>query len=109
MPRYVNEASGFTLRARFFDTANDATTPESVRYSNRDLSNDRTVRDWTSVTPGAEIDIEVIASDNLCFTNNRRPKRSERRVITVQANAGLPSQRTAEIEYWIRNLAGIVN
>lgn len=109
MTAYVNEASTFTLRARFYDTANENEAPLSVHYSNRDVSNDRVVRDWTSVTPGAQIDIEIAASDNLCYSNNRRPRRFEKRVITVQANRGLPSQHTVEVEYWIRNLVGVEN
>lgn len=107
--QYVNEASTCTVRARFYNNSNDLAVPESARYSIRDLTNDRIVRDWTSVTVNSQIDIEVSAEDNLCFTNNRRPKRFEERVVTVQVNAGQDSQRTAEVKYWIRNLAGVVN
>lgn len=105
---YINEASTMTVRARFFDTANDLVVPLGVSYSITDLTNGRVVRDWTDVTPAAEVDIVISATDNLLF-NTRTAKRFEQRVVTFKVNAGEPTQRTAEIEYWLRNLSGVVN
>ncbi len=98
-----------TVRARFFNETGDVTTPTSARYLVRDVSNDRVVRDWTSLSPAATIDIAIAASDNDLYDSGRRAKRFERRVVTVQADEGTATQRTDEIEYWVRNLAGITN
>jgi hypothetical protein len=109
MPRFVNESSAMTVRARFFSETGDLVTPTTARYLIRDLSNDRVVRDWTALSPAATIDIAISASDNDIYEHSRRPRRFERRVITVQADAGLATQRADEIEYHIRDLAGLVN
>lgn len=107
MPHYQNESSAMTVRARFFNESGSLVAPTTARYLVRDISNDRLVRDWTSLSPAATIDISITASDNDLYTNARRSNRFERRVVTVQADAGTATQRTDEIEYWVRNLAGI--
>lgn len=107
MAKMVNESSTMTVQARFYNASNSLATPNSARYLIRDITNDRVVRNWTSVTPASTINIEVTAEDNEIFSSQRRPKRFERRVMTVQANAGEDTQYTDEIEYWIRNLGGI--
>jgi hypothetical protein len=109
MPNYVPESSANTVRARFFNETGDLVTPTTARYLIRDISNDRLVRDWTSISPAATIDIAIAASDNEIYDTGRRERRFEKRVVTVQADAGTATQRTDEIEYWIRNLAGITN
>lgn len=109
MTTYVNEASAMTVRARFFNETGDLVAPTSARYLIRDLSNDRLVRDWTSLSPAATVDISVTASDNDLYSSGRHTRKFERRVVTVQADIDTPTQRTDEIEYWIRNLAGITN
>lgn len=106
MPIYVNEASAMTVRARFFNSQNTLATPNSARYRILDLSNNRVVRDWTSLTPAAAVDIEITAADN-DLQESHSTRKFERRVVTVQANAGEDSQRSEEIEYWIRNLHGV--
>lgn len=108
MNKYVNESSAMTVRARFFNETGDLVTPTNARYLIRDISNDRLVRDWTSVSPAATVDIQVTASENDMYEHGRRRK-YERRVVTVQADTDTPTQRTDEIEYWVRNLAGITN
>jgi hypothetical protein len=107
MPNYVNEASAMTVRARFYNYSNDLATPGTIRYLIKDLTNDRVVRDWTSVTPDSDVNIVIEASDNNLYTHTRKRKRFERRVITVQANAGEENQHSQEVEYWVRNLYGI--
>jgi hypothetical protein len=108
MTTYVNESSAMTVRARFFNETGDLTTPTTARYLIRDLSNDRLVRDWTSLSTAATVDIQITASDNDLYESRRR-KKFERRVVTVQADTGTATQRTDEIEYWVRDLAGITN
>lgn len=109
MPAYVNESSAMTVRARFFNETGDLVTPTTARYLIRDISNDREVRAWTTLSPAATIDIPITASDNDLYEHSRSRKRFERRVVTVQADEGTATQRTDEIEYYIRDLAGITN
>jgi hypothetical protein len=109
MTAYVNEASTLTVRAKFFSITGDLTAPTTARYLIRDLTNNRVVKDWTTLLPAATIDIEIVASDNDLYTQARQQRRFEKRVVTVQADTGEARQRTNEIEYWIRNLAGITN
>lgn len=106
MPReIVNEASNFTLRAKFFGTGSAAATPSTVRYRIRDLSNDRIVRDWTTLTPAAVIDIDVAASDNEIYRDNDA-RRFEERVLVIQANYDEETQYADEFRYVVRNLHG---
>jgi hypothetical protein len=106
---YVNESSAMTVRARFFNETGDLVAPTTARYLIRDVSNDRVVRDWTGLSAASMIDISVTATDNEMYEHARRHKKFERRVVTVQADTDTPTQRTDEIEYWVRNLAGITN
>lgn len=107
MSHTVNEASAMTVRARFYNASNANAAPDTARYLIKDITNDRIVRDWTDLTPLAIVDIEVTATDNAIDANNRRWKRYEKRVITVQANAGEDTQRVDEYEYWVKNLHGV--
>lgn len=101
MRNVINEASTFTARARF------SASPLSLRYLIRDVDNDRLVRDWTTLAPAASVEFTVIASDNEIYNDNRRKKkRTETRVLTMQANYDTDTQFTKEIEYVIRNLRG---
>jgi hypothetical protein len=109
MTVYVNESSTITVQARFYNQSNDAAAPNAARYRISDISNDRIVRDWTSITPAATVDIEIAASDNDIYEHTPRNRRFERRVLTVQANPGEITQHVDEFEYWVRNLAGIEN
>jgi hypothetical protein len=102
----VNESSAMTVRARFFNESGDLVTPTTARYLIRDVDNDRVVRDWTSITPAPTVDIQVTATDNELYESRRRRK-YEHRVVTVQADTDTPTQRTDEIEYWVRDLLGL--
>lgn len=109
MPNYVNESSAMTVRARFFSEGGSLVAPTTARYLIRDVTNDREVRSWTALSPAATIDIPITASDNDLYESPRRERRFEKRVVTVQADQGTATQRTDEIEYYVRNLAGITN
>jgi hypothetical protein len=106
MATYVNESSTMNVRARFYDSGNAPVTPSSVRYLIRDISNNRVVKDWTTLTPDEDISFQVDAADNDIY--QRRFRLFERRVITIQANAGEAGQFAQEVEYYVRNLFGLV-
>jgi hypothetical protein len=107
MATIINEASTCEVTARFYDSGNSPVVPDTVRYLIRDVTNGRVVKDWTSVTPSAVMTISIAASDNEVYQSHRRRTRFERRVVTLQANAGQASQESEEGEYWIKNLHGI--
>ena len=105
--KYVNEASTFSVRARFTGANGSAQTPSTVRYKIVDVDNSRTVRDWTSLTPSSTVSFTVAASDNEIFSDVRgNRKKIEHRVLVIQANANLDDQFTDEESYAIRNLKG---
>lgn len=103
----INEASAFTVRARFFDNHNAAIVPTTVRYRIKDVSNDRIVRDWTTLQPASAIDIDIAAGDNNVYQDRQRPfQRFEERVLTIQANHDTDDQFMDEMRYLIKNLRG---
>jgi hypothetical protein len=104
----VKEASTCTVTARFYDTGNSNVAPTTVRYLIRDLTNNRVVKDWTSVSSAAEVEIRISAQDNEIL-RSRRPKLYEKRVVVIQADAGEVNQHTNEHEYWIYNLSGLLS
>lgn len=108
MPHYIEEASADTVLAEFADSGNGPTVPASARYLIRDVTNDRLVRDWTDLTPAAAIEIQVTPTDNTMHETGTR-KKFEERVILVEVNTGLDSQRSREITYYVRNQRGRVN
>jgi hypothetical protein len=103
----VNEASTMTVSAKFYGLSNVASTPSTVRYRIKDVTNDRVVKDWTTVTPAQSIEIAISAEDNEIYLDSTRPfKRFEERVLVIQANYDTETQYTEEIRYLIKNLRG---
>lgn len=103
----INEASTMTVTAKFYGLANAPSTPSSIRYRIKDVTNDRVVKDWASVTAAQSIEIAVAAQDNEIYMDGQRPfKRFEERVLVIQANYDTDTQYTEEIRYLIKNLRG---
>ena len=101
----VNEASGFTVTARFYDDSSDPWTlavPTSARY--RIDSGLRSILGWTTLTPATSNAIAVTATDNTLLSQYC-PRES--RTITVQANAGLSTQFAATYDWKVINVGGI--
>lgn len=95
------------VQAKFFGRANEQSTPASIRYRIKDVTNDRIVTDWTAVTPAHSIDIEISAQENAIYQDGSRPfQRFETRVLVVQANYDTETQCSNEIQYMIKNLRG---
>lgn len=103
----VNESSAFTLRTRYFGLGQTSQSPATARYRIKDVSNDRVVRDWTELTPGPVIDIEITAADNNIYDDNcSRRAFMEQRVVSVQANYDTTTQYADEYAYLVKNLRG---
>lgn len=99
----VEEASACTIRARFFDQLGAAVSPSTLRYRLRDVTNCRTIVDWTDLTPGSYVDIPIDAQSNAIY-NACNPY--EDHALTVQANYGTDTQFADEIRYAVQNLKG---
>jgi hypothetical protein len=99
----IREGSNCTIRTRFFDEDDAATTPISTRYRLRDVTNNRTIVDWTDITPGASVDIYISPESNAIYRDNTAYQEN---ALVVQADAGLASQWTDEVRYQITNLKG---
>ncbi len=106
--KYVNEASSCAVKVRFFGEDGSLVDPVNARYLIRDLTNNRIVKDWTAFDPQPTTNILITASENTVY-NDRRRLKFEKRVVTVQCDYDTSTQKTNEIEYWIRNLYGIVS
>jgi hypothetical protein len=100
--RPKGEGSSFTVRCGFKNYLDQATTMLSVRYRIDCLTTGRTIRDWTSVTPAAEMQIDVTRTDNLIQVD--RNKR-EHRELTIEANDGQDTQFVDDdpIRWWVNN------
>jgi hypothetical protein len=81
--RPKGEGSSFSVKCGFLNYLDQATTMIAVKYRIDCLTTGQTVRDWTSVTPSAAMEIAVAPAD--CVILNDRNKR-ERRQLTIVAN-----------------------
>lgn len=100
---FVREGSVCTIRARFFNDQKTATVPTTARYRLRDVTNNRTVIDWTDLTPAVFVDVQIAAEHNVIHRNNVY---YQEHAFVVQADTGLPTQWTDEERYQILNLRG---
>jgi hypothetical protein len=101
-----NEGSTFSMEVGFESRPGAQTTPSTVHYQLKDLSNDRTIRDWTEVTPGAVVTISITADENEVYHDSRRRQFLETRALVVAANKDTSLQFVDEYYYLIRNLRG---
>jgi hypothetical protein len=99
--KYVDELSTMSVRARL------TRTPATLRYRIVDIDNDRTVLNWTDIAAAADVTFTVPASANAIFEDSRGKKRkTERRVLVIQANSDTDEQFNKEEQYAVRNLLG---
>lgn len=102
-PRSVIDSSAVTFTASFYNSAWETTTPTNARYKvSDDAGND--IVAWTTLTPGTTASITVPATANVPTDESRR---SQVRLLTVQADNGLSSQVTEAFVYTLTNLRSI--
>jgi hypothetical protein len=99
-PTYT-EGTGFPLRINFRDPNNQPTTPSTVQYRIDCRTTNRTVRDWTSVTPSPQLDIAVTPQDN-AILNDHNSK--ELKLMTVVADRGLATQFVDQQDWNVINV-----
>lgn len=99
--KYVDELSTMSVRARL------TRMPSTLRFRILDIDNNRVALDWTDVPADGDVTFTVPASANGIYQDSRgKKKKTERRVLTMQANAGTDDQFNREEQYAVRNLLG---
>ena len=98
----VNEKSVCWVTAAFTDKAGDPVTPSTVQY--RIDSDGTQVKDWTSVTPGSSVEIEIDSADNTLLSQSAV---LEPRTVTVKTTFGVDDEHYDEHNYLIKNLSGV--
>lgn len=99
----VDEGSVCTIRTRFFNDIYAPTIPTTARYRLRDVTNNRTIVDWTDVTPSTYVDVTIAPESNAVYRNNVA---YQEQAFVMQADAGQPTQWTKEVRYLVQNLKG---
>ena len=103
----VKEGNPLTFTVNFFDSTNTAVVPTTVRYRIKDLTNNRVVLDWTSVTPASSVDFTITPTQNAIYDQDTRNRlRYEERSVVVQADQGTDDQFVDEYLYRVINLRG---
>ncbi len=102
----VNEASSCSLRVRFYDEDGAAKIPTTVHWRIRDLTNCRVIQDWTQVTTGSSVDLEITATMNAISGGCHA---YQEHVVSVQADQGLETQFSDEQRYVVANLQGFTS
>lgn len=101
----VNEGSSSRAMVKFYDETGAAFVPVSAKWKLTDSTNNRTLQDWTDISPLAvEVSIQIPFSLNAIYDDRNL---YEERTFTVQADTGNPnSQFSEESRYKVRNLKG---
>lgn len=95
-----SEGSIVTLTVRLFDADGDASTPTTLRYRIDDVRTGCEVVGWTSLTPAEEVEVTWLA----VILN--RCNKAERKRLTMQADAGLPTAYTDDYEFEVLRADG---
>jgi hypothetical protein len=93
----LNEGSRCFVRAKFYDNQGKPQIPTSVAYR-IDCETTRTlVQDWTFITPGASVEVQIDATVNVMV--NQRDD-IERMTVTFMCNADPPEDAFTEIQQY---------
>jgi len=100
----VSEGSALSATAYFRDReTKSASTPTTVKYRLDCLTTSTQIADWTSVTPGASVDIDVTSTQNDIIADSNE---TEVKQLTVMADEGLVTQYRQSIRWKVSNLYG---
>ena len=97
----VNESSQATITARPVNKDGNLFIPITARYRLDDLDSKKELIDWTTLTPAKEMTITIPGSSNGIIATNRK---RERKVLTVNLDAGLSTEHFEEHIYFVKNL-----
>lgn len=102
-PKNVPEGAAASFSVTFY-TAGVATAPSTIRYRVDDCYSEDNVVDWTSVTATSTATISIAASLNVMIDEDRR---SERKVLTVEADNGTSTAFNGSAYYDIVDVIGV--
>jgi len=104
LPKTVfDERSAFTATVRFRDRATAAaSTPTTAEYRLYNITHQTLVKDWTTLTPAAEISVTVEAGNNKILGEGV----AEVMQFLIASDRTLSTQVTEAAYYHIRNLRG---
>jgi hypothetical protein len=93
----LNEGSRCFVKAKFFDNKERPQIPTSLSYKVQCETTGTLLQDWTSVTPGTQVEVQIDATLN-SIVNRRNP--IERKVVTFLANADPPQSAFTEDQFY---------
>ncbi len=96
-----NEETSFELTVKS-SFAGILTTPATARYKIKCLTTNRSIRDWTELTPASEMTIDVTPDDNVIINSSDR---TERRQLQIQTDYDTDTQKVGFYEWDVRNLS----
>lgn len=94
----IEEESTAWLTVSFTGRDGEDVSPSSIRY--RIDSAGGNVKDWTFVSSGQEIEIEITSEDNQMTID----RIFEPRTVTVEATIGSSQKQNREFYYTLKNL-----
>lgn len=98
----VKERSSSSVTCYFRD-GNAASAPTTIDYRIDDLTTQRAVTAWTSVTPAVSATITIKSAENAILANGNT---RERRQITVSADRGTTTETRDTVEWYVENIPG---
>ena len=104
MTDQVNEGTTAYLVVDFLDKAGAPSVPSAITYRIDCRATGTQVRGDTSLTPAAEVEIELTPSDTdiIGVGNDTEVKR-----VTIKATFGLGGAANSEFDYEVVNLSGV--
>lgn len=108
LPKTVfNERSNLTFTAYFRTRSTAAAaTPTTIHYKLTNVSADKVIQDWTSISAAANISQQIVGSLNQIEVDYHPMERME---LLVAADKGTDDEVIGQAFYKIRNLRGRVN
>ena len=98
----TKEGSSFVAVAQFRNASTGAAeAPTTARYRIDDISTDQVIRDWTTLSVAASINITITAGDNAIKDQSRR---REKRQITVESDFGTDTATRDCLTYFVENI-----
>ena len=97
----VNELSRAVITVRPIDRNGAVFIPGTARYRLDDFTSREAIVAWTSLTPATEMTITIPAASNTIL---RSSNAREKKILTVETDAGTTSAHVEEYAYWVKNL-----
>ena len=96
------EGSAFTATAYFRNRATQAAdAPSSIKYRLDNLTTCETVLDWTTVSPAANVSIDITATQNAI---RARCTTTERMQLTIASNPDAATQVRESVEWDVTDI-----